>query len=617
MITDASVATGSHVKPYSVITESHGRRARPDRPVQSHCRPGSRLDEDVHLGNFVETKKTHMMAGAKANHLAYLGDASVGAKANIGAGVITCNYDGVGKSQTMIEANAFVGSDSQLVAPVTVGRDAYVGAGSTVTKDVPRGALAISRMASRSTWRAGPTSSARPSPGARSHLKAADSRARSIGEVYCSIDKIDLAARVDGKPIAVQTDHRTRDEIAAEPELSVLFALARVINARAQLADDGHLDAAVHYIVADEPPPLLREALAAAGGMLDRGRGDPLVISGGLGAAAGSETAVGALADRSFTQLAHRAAARVGVRDLAVALHMLEHQTYASPPARDDEVGYWTRVLELSALAGELLRAKYRGHWIQSDRSLVPFGFQLAGAAEHTTMFPTNRAQRVVEDGHDESLFKLLTAAEETLEQPLAAGRLMPSLRDRRDVVLDEIAWRPILSDDAPEDLPIVVCGIDGESTFGVLRSDALPKPPDDALAEAYANLAAETVRCDELVLDDARIIVVSGSFYAAEKVLDRAFMRSLHATLGADLLAASVPARGCLLVGTITDQPASIGRFAELARTRHAESGGRAISPAVLLISNGRVAGYVRGPGDHDEHEPRPGLLRRLFGRK
>jgi bifunctional UDP-N-acetylglucosamine pyrophosphorylase/glucosamine-1-phosphate N-acetyltransferase len=86
------------------------------------------------------------MAGAKANHLAYLGDASVGQKANIGAGTITCNYDGFAKHVTTIEAGAFIGSDSQLVAPVTVGRDAFVGAGSTVTKDVPRGALALTRV---------------------------------------------------------------------------------------------------------------------------------------------------------------------------------------------------------------------------------------------------------------------------------------------------------------------------------------------------------------------------------------------------------------------------------------------------------------------------------------
>jgi len=146
VITDATIAANTHVKPYSVISESQVGERVQIGPF-SHLRPGTRVDEDVHLGNFVETKKTHMMAGSKANHLAYLGDASVGSKSNIGAGVITCNYDGVSKSKTTIEANVFVGSDSQLVAPVTVGRDAYVGAGSTITKDVPRGALAISRVA--------------------------------------------------------------------------------------------------------------------------------------------------------------------------------------------------------------------------------------------------------------------------------------------------------------------------------------------------------------------------------------------------------------------------------------------------------------------------------------
>lgn len=145
ILTDVHVAEYVQIKPYSVLSETLlGPRAQIG-PF-THCRPGSRIDEDARLGNFVETKKTHIMAGAKANHLAYLGDASVGAKANIGAGTITCNYDGVSKLQTTIEAGAFIGSDSQLVAPVTVGRDAYVGAGTTVTKDVPRGALALTRV---------------------------------------------------------------------------------------------------------------------------------------------------------------------------------------------------------------------------------------------------------------------------------------------------------------------------------------------------------------------------------------------------------------------------------------------------------------------------------------
>jgi bifunctional UDP-N-acetylglucosamine pyrophosphorylase / glucosamine-1-phosphate N-acetyltransferase len=145
VLVDVQIGEGVYIKPHSVLTETVvGARAQIG-PF-SHCRPATRLDEDVHLGNFVETKKSHLMAGAKANHLAYLGDASIGAKANIGAGTITCNYDGFDKFKTTIESGAFIGSDTQLVAPVTVGRDAYVASGTTVTQNVPRGALALSRV---------------------------------------------------------------------------------------------------------------------------------------------------------------------------------------------------------------------------------------------------------------------------------------------------------------------------------------------------------------------------------------------------------------------------------------------------------------------------------------
>ena len=110
-------------------------------------RPGTRLGPDVHVGNFVETKKTVIGRGSKANHLSYLGDTTIGEKVNVGAGTITCNYDGYKKFQTVIEDGAFIGSDTQLVAPVRVGKRAVVGAGTTVTRDVPAGALALSRVA--------------------------------------------------------------------------------------------------------------------------------------------------------------------------------------------------------------------------------------------------------------------------------------------------------------------------------------------------------------------------------------------------------------------------------------------------------------------------------------
>jgi len=111
----------------------------------SRLRPGSEIGEGAHVGNFVETKKTRLGKGSKANHLTYLGDTEIGEGVNIGAGTITCNYDGERKHKTVVEDGAFIGSDSTLVAPVKVGQGAYVGAGSCITDDVPPDSLAIGR----------------------------------------------------------------------------------------------------------------------------------------------------------------------------------------------------------------------------------------------------------------------------------------------------------------------------------------------------------------------------------------------------------------------------------------------------------------------------------------
>jgi bifunctional UDP-N-acetylglucosamine pyrophosphorylase/glucosamine-1-phosphate N-acetyltransferase len=111
----------------------------------ARLRPGAMIGRDAHIGNFVEIKNAEIAAGAKANHLAYIGDASVGEKANIGAGTITCNYDGFAKHRTEIGAGAFVGTNSSLVAPVKIGAGAYIGSGSVITQNVPAGALALER----------------------------------------------------------------------------------------------------------------------------------------------------------------------------------------------------------------------------------------------------------------------------------------------------------------------------------------------------------------------------------------------------------------------------------------------------------------------------------------
>ncbi|NRD56276.1 bifunctional UDP-N-acetylglucosamine diphosphorylase/glucosamine-1-phosphate N-acetyltransferase GlmU [Corallococcus exiguus] len=144
VLTASHVADGTHIKPYSVLEEARVGERCIIGPF-SRLRPATELAEEVHLGNFVETKKARIGKGTKANHLTYLGDANIGAGCNIGAGTITCNYDGVNKHLTELGDGVFIGSDSQLVAPVKVGDGGYVGAGSTVTKNVPPGSLAVSR----------------------------------------------------------------------------------------------------------------------------------------------------------------------------------------------------------------------------------------------------------------------------------------------------------------------------------------------------------------------------------------------------------------------------------------------------------------------------------------
>jgi bifunctional UDP-N-acetylglucosamine pyrophosphorylase/glucosamine-1-phosphate N-acetyltransferase len=144
VVSDSEIAGNVLVRPGCILDQAQIAAGAVIGPY-SHLRPGSQIGEGAHVGNFVETKKTRLGRGSKANHLTYLGDAEIGDGVNIGAGTITCNYDGVNKHSTVIEDGAFVGSDSTLVAPVRIGKGAYVAAGSTITHNVPADALALGR----------------------------------------------------------------------------------------------------------------------------------------------------------------------------------------------------------------------------------------------------------------------------------------------------------------------------------------------------------------------------------------------------------------------------------------------------------------------------------------
>jgi bifunctional UDP-N-acetylglucosamine pyrophosphorylase/glucosamine-1-phosphate N-acetyltransferase len=143
-IIDSTIGDRVVINNFCVIRQSAIESGAQVGPF-AQLRPASRVGENAHVGNFVELKNTTLGRGSKANHLAYLGDATIGEKVNVGAGAITCNYDGVTKHPTIIEDGAFIGTDSQLIAPVRIGRNAYVAAGSSITEDVPDEALAIGR----------------------------------------------------------------------------------------------------------------------------------------------------------------------------------------------------------------------------------------------------------------------------------------------------------------------------------------------------------------------------------------------------------------------------------------------------------------------------------------
>jgi bifunctional UDP-N-acetylglucosamine pyrophosphorylase/glucosamine-1-phosphate N-acetyltransferase len=143
-IKNAKIGAGSDIKPFCHIEDALVGEKGQIGPY-ARLRPGTELAEDVHIGNFVEVKNSQIAAHSKANHLTYLGDATIGSRVNVGAGTITCNYDGVNKFRTVIEDDAFIGSNSQLIAPVRVGKGATLAAGTTLSKDAPEGKLTVSR----------------------------------------------------------------------------------------------------------------------------------------------------------------------------------------------------------------------------------------------------------------------------------------------------------------------------------------------------------------------------------------------------------------------------------------------------------------------------------------
>lgn len=413
--------------------------------------------------------------------------------------------------------------------------------------------------------------------------------------MYSSLDKIDAVVKA---PLRyVQTDHRTADEIAATPEVTTLFALTRILNPRAYGESQGLRPTILYVTEHGDLPACLRDVLAATGATHQvGGQGTPRTYPEG-------DATASELADRAFRGLAARVARRVGLTDQATVLRALEAETLAEPPRQaDDEAGYWTRVLELAAVTCEVMRARSGGAWEVQHHADLPFGFVtapggtpgMAGRAGGVVL-ATNRAHRFIADGQDESMFLLLAVDREVAAAAVHTAGLpvMPSLRSRGEAVAGKLTWAPLWPD-APEDdgFPVVVYGHDTSEAFG-----AFPAGSAGDLAtlheQAVANLAAQDVSVDTIETEGASLIAVSGSFYAAEKLLDRAFMIGLHRRLGHDLLAVSVPRRGLMFVAAV-ERADKRELLILQAATRHEAKTTRAVSEVILLVRDGEVAGHV-----------------------
>ncbi len=411
--------------------------------------------------------------------------------------------------------------------------------------------------------------------------------------MYSSLDRVDIVLEDDdGGCVLLQTEHRTADEIEAEPELSTLFLLARVINPR-RFGTEEHGPARVRVACQHEPGTRVRHLLASAGVELQvLPDGEPSVP------VEGEAVDLADLADAAFAGLSRRVLAREDLPLSRDGLGTFEDRLSERALTPELEIEWWTAVAELAALTGELLRGLFGGRWIDDPQrfSTLPFVFQLEDGANLINV--ADKARRFLELGPRQSPRHLLTMAEDA-EEP--SGPLLPNLKapdwPQRELVVcqplvDEGDWKP-------GELPLIAYGNDRPHTFGLLHKNSLPAPDLPALRkEAIANLAQVGVAVEELEVLGLRLRVIHDSYFAAEKILDRDFMRSLAVLLDAQMLAVAIP-RKCMMVVADATQ-SDIPKLVAIARGKFAEDAEEpALVPTVFLLHDGLIAGKIEAAGE------------------
>jgi hypothetical protein len=435
--------------------------------------------------------------------------------------------------------------------------------------------------------------------------------------MYSSIDRVDVVGETPEGALLVQTDHRSVSEIEQEPELSVLFALARILNAQ-HIAKAKQLKvAAIVYTPILGAPPFLVDALGTVGAHLE----DMTTMQR---TRLSSDRDPAELADHMFTALAAVVCERVGADGPEQALAFVEDDhgaAYGAAPDEDNEIAYWTTVFELMALTGEIIRARAGGSWVVADHGSVPFGFKLPTGS---VLLPGNRAQRCLDEGAQEGMTVLLGSLD-TLARPAVGvsgeGPILPTLRSRAEAEGGNYVTRALF-EKLPSDVevPLICYGHDGEATLALVRHDSGDPPIDHAAA--LANLRSQKVEIEELEVAGVKLLSVGDCFFAAEKLLDVAFMKGLAMRLGDDMIGAAVPRRGVLLVTGLGKTPLNGGMLRFIAAGEFAKAGSRGICPNVFIVQHGEPIGLVL-PGNTlhssppDDEPPRKrGFFSRLFGR-
>ncbi|MEO1526259.1 MAG: hypothetical protein AAFX06_12540 [Planctomycetota bacterium] len=422
--------------------------------------------------------------------------------------------------------------------------------------------------------------------------------------MFCSLDKIDIVANKDGQKVAIQTEHRSAEEIDSERALSTLMAITRVT---AALADPEI--ASVQYHCQNAIPDWYADVITAAGGSYHCNATDD------ERPAATDDAACDQMAEEALRELGRGLFSRSGVPLTRDGLTHLEDQVHAAVQESgghgEDEYTYWKSVLELGAATGEAMRVGYGGEWSGCGPrgpedadvrlpSLVPYAFRIGEVAVNVFA----KAVRFLEEGEHQACSRLMTALDDVLNSD-DQGQVFPMLRASDwNPGTDSFYGRPLLPElpDEAGPSPLLTLVRDLPSAVQFIPGDTSEEELGTLRDEAKANLQSIEVDVQVVEAEGRQILIVGGHYFAAEKVLDREFMKSIEEQLGVDRVAATAPARGMLFAAS-GDDDETIVMLAGLAHQAHADcDSGDQISPGIFLLEDGQPIGFTVLDMEEDE---------------